>query len=164
MIESEIYKLSAADYMRVLFPAYLSGRWFFFAIAVVPFIALSFWDVCFVYVALMVVFLLCPMLLALAYLRYAFSDECVACIRRCRVQVMEHSGLKFLYMDDDGNPCGTNFFSFEEFRLVETGPRYIVLAKDKCRFRFLLLPVAQFPAFDIADYCRYDDAATCYGK
>lgn len=158
MIESEIYKLSASEYMRVLFPKYLSARWFFFAIAIVPFVVLSFWDLRFVYVALMIVFLLCPMLLALAFLRYAFSDECVACIRRCRVQVVKHLGVKFLYVDDDGNPCGTKFFSFGEFRLTEIGQRYILLAKTGSRFQFLLLPAAQFPPFDISDYCRYDAA------
>lgn len=53
---TQAYKISASDYMKVLFPAYLSDKWYVFVLLLAPFVALTFVNVNFIYVALMVLF------------------------------------------------------------------------------------------------------------
>ncbi|MCI6855891.1 MAG: hypothetical protein MR865_00440, partial [Bacteroidales bacterium] len=72
MIETQPYQVPASTYMRQLFADWLADRWWTVVAVVLPFVALSFVDVRFVYVALMAGFIVVPMLLGFVYFYYAF--------------------------------------------------------------------------------------------
>ena len=98
-ISSNIYKLSASAYMRVALMRYLCRRWWI-GVLLLPFVILSFEDSRFLFVALMVVFLVLPMFIVFVYFNLSFSPECVASIRRCRVNLTSDSIL-YYYLDDE---------------------------------------------------------------
>ena len=87
MIETQPYQVPASAYMRQLFADWLADRWWTVVAVVLPFVALSFVDVRFVYVALMAGFIVVPMLLGFVYFYYAFRPVAVSAVRRQSVRI-----------------------------------------------------------------------------
>lgn len=142
-VVSSIFKLPASAYMKVLFPLYLQRKWYIFAVLVLPFAALSFVNLNFLLVALMVVFLVVPMLLGYAYFYYALSEECISSIRRSFIEVSEF-GITRHFVDEDDCSCGDMSFEWSLFDAFEIDVNGIYLHVRKKKLSFLLIPRAAF--------------------
>lgn len=149
MPASSVYKLSAGAYMKALFPRYMRSRWYLFAVVVVPFVALSFVDINFVYVALMALFLIVPMMLGYVYFYYAFSDDCVSSIRKCRVDTTEE-GLCRRYYDDSDEEVGEQLERWDSFASAELSGEALLLYRKKKKFVFQMIPESAFP--NVSDF------------
>ncbi len=158
-VTTQIYKLSASDYMKVLFPAYLSDKWYVFVLLLVPFVALTFVNVNFIYVALMVFFFIFPMMLSFVYFYYAFSEECVDSIRRCRVTFAD-DGMRRTFFDDEGALLAEKHYGWNEFGgFMADAKKMILTAKGK-KFRYHMVPFEAFESAD--DYRRAVEILTKY--
>ena len=100
MIETQPYQVPASAYMRQLFADWLADRWWTVVAVVLPFVALSFVDVRFVYVALMAGFIVVPMLLGFVYFYYAFRPVAVSAVRRQLARI-DDAGITVVFLNDD---------------------------------------------------------------
>ena len=100
MIETQPYQVPASTYMRQLFADWLADRWWTVVAVVLPFVALSFVDVRFVYVALMAGFIVVPMLLGFVYFYYAFRPVAVSAVRRQLARI-DDAGITVVFLNDD---------------------------------------------------------------
>ena len=142
-ISSNIYKLSASAYMRVALMHYLRRRWWI-GVLLLPFVILSFEDSRFLFVALMVVFLVLPMFIVFVYFNLSFSPECVASIRRCRVNLTSDSIL-YYYLDDENNITSSKCIVFEETdRIIIDKTNILIHLKTSKTFAFYLIPISAF--------------------
>lgn len=145
--ESGIFKTGASVYVKRLFSRYLSDKWYIFVLIVLPFIALSFVNLNFIYVALMAVFIVLPMLLGFVYVYYAFSEECVLSVRRSRVRI-EDDGLEWIFYDDGDEVAGSRYYGFADICRCQTDGNYAELYLKGKGLRFLLLPLSEFSIED----------------
>lgn len=144
MIETCIYKLSSAAYMRQFFPFYLKRRWWVPVVVVAPFVFLSLWDTRFIYVALMSAFFIIPLLLGFAYFYYALSEECVSSIRKSRV-VLDKDGFVRILYDDDNEVAGTSKKEWSEFWRCVVDESGVKLFSRKNTISFEFIPANVFP-------------------
>ena len=85
-------RISSGQYMRHLFAMFLADYWLWMAMPLAVCAILAIWiDVRFIIVAMMVLFIIMPMLLALLYFYYGFSPE-------ARWSIME----KTVTLDENG--------------------------------------------------------------
>lgn len=141
--ESGIFKTDAAVYIKRLFSRYLSDKWYVFVLTVLPFIILSFFNLNFIYVALMAVFIILPMLLGFVYVYYAFSEECVSSIRRSRIKFNDNS-VEWEYVDEQNETINTRIYKWTDFCRYEITTSYVLLYPAGKGLRFLLLPLYAF--------------------
>lgn len=140
---SEIYKISAGDYMRVLFPVYLRSRWYVFALVVLPFAVLSMVSLNFVYVCLMSLFLIVPMMLGYVYFYYALSEDCVSSIRKSRVSITKRGVLREYY-DEEDKCIGGQETSWNDVLRVEIDGDKLLLFKKSGKFAFQVISSRAF--------------------
>lgn len=112
MIETNVYKLAAGAYMRELFSCYLRRKWYLFVLVACPWFLLSFLNLNFIYVGIIAIFIIIPMLLGFVYYFYAFSEECIASIRKGKIWIDENI-IKRIYLDDDGETIGEKAYSWD---------------------------------------------------
>lgn len=158
-VVTQAYKISASDYMKVLFPAYLSDKWYVFVLLLAPFVALTFVNVNFIYVALMVLFFIFPMMLSFVYFFYAFSEECVDSIRRCRV-TLDDNGMRRTFLDDEDAPKAEKHYGWNEFGGFVADSRQLRLLAKGRKYRYQLVPFEAFESAD--DYRRAVEILTKY--
>ncbi len=143
MIRSQIYKLSAGNYMRQLYPRYLKRWGWVYAIVVVALALLSVLNVNFLFVALMSVFIMLPMALGFAYFFYALGENCVESIRRGAVMITEECLLR-QFVDEEDNPVGEKKYAWKAFQSVEIVESGILLFPGKSRLAFDYIPKTAF--------------------
>lgn len=129
--------------MRQLFPLYLKRwRWIFAAVAIPP-IALSFFNLNFVYVALMLVFFALPTLLGTAYFYYSLSDECLSSIRKGRM-IMKKEGIVRQYMDDEDGIVSAKHMQWADFDNYYSDKAGLKLFLKNSRITFEYVPSEAF--------------------
>ena len=147
MIWSNIYKLSAGNYMRQLYPRYLKRWGWVYAIVVVALVLLSVVNVNFLFVALMAVLIMLPMALGFAYFFYALGENCVSPIRRGAVAVTDESLVR-RFVDDDDNLVGEKTYPWDAFQSAEIVESGILLVPGKSRLAFDYIPKSAFEGED----------------
>lgn len=143
-VEIGIYKLSSSVYVRLLFERFISARWYVLAAVVLPFVALSFVDLRFLYVALMALFIVMPMILAFVYFYYAFSEECVFSIRRGTTSFGD-KGIEREFFNDDDEPVGQQQYDWAAFSGGEFCEQGLVLFLKGKKLPFVLVPASEIP-------------------
>ena len=149
MIETQPYQVPASAYMRQLFADWLADRWWTVVAVVLPFVALSFVDVRFVYVALMAGFIVVPMLLGFVYFYYAFRPVAVSAVRRQLARI-DDAGITVVFLNDD--LCvGETRYEWAAFDDCTVADGYIRLDFVDGTYNFLLVPEDSFATEDDFD-------------
>ena len=134
--------MPASTYMRQLFADWLADRWWTVVAVVLPFVALSFVDVRFVYVALMAGFIAVPMLLGFVYFYYAFRPVAVSAVRRQLARI-DDAGITVVFLNDD--LCvGETRYEWAAFDDCTVANDYIRLDFVDATYAFLLVPQESF--------------------
>lgn len=136
--------------MRHLFPLYLRRWWWILAVVAIPPIALSFFNLNFVYVALMLVLFALPILLGTAYFYYALSDECLSSIRRGRVIVGE-GGIVRQYMDDEDEIMSVKHIQWADYDSYYSDKAGLKLFLKNRRIAFVFVPSEAFDENNFSD-------------
>lgn len=135
--------------MRQLFADWLADRWWTVVAVVLPFVALSFVDVRFVYVALMAGFIVVPMLLGFVYFYYAFRPVAVSAVRRQLARI-DDAGITVVFLNDD--MCvGETRYEWAAFDDCTVADGYIRLDFVDGTYNFLLVPEDSFATEDDFD-------------
>lgn len=141
--------MPASTYMRQLFADWLADRWWTVVAVVLPFVALSFVDVRFVYVALMAGFIVVPMLLGFVYFYYAFRPVAVSAVRRQLARI-DDAGITVVFLNDD--LCvGETRYEWAAFDDCTVANDYIRLDFVDGTYNFLLVPEDSFATEDDFD-------------
>lgn len=141
--------MPASTYMRQLFADWLADRWWTVVAVVLPFVALSFVDVRFVYVALMAGFIVVPMLLGFVYFYYAFRPVAVSAVRRQLARI-DDAGITVVFLNDD--LCvGETRYEWAAFDDCTVADGYIRLDFVDGTYNFLLVPEDSFATEDDFD-------------
>ena len=149
MIETQPYQVPASAYMRQLFADWLADRWWTVVAVVLPFVALSFVDVRFVYVALTAGFIVVPMLLGFVYFYYAFRPVAVSAVRRQLARI-DDAGITVVFLNDD--LCvGETRYEWAAFDDCTVADGYIRLAFVGGMYGFMLVPKESFATEDDFD-------------
>ena len=149
MIETQPYQVPASAYMRQLFADWLADRWWTAVAVVLPFVALSFVDVRFVYVALMAGFIVVPMLLGFVYFYYAFRPVAVSAVRRQLARI-DDAGITVVFLNDD--LCvGETRYEWAAFDDCTVANDYIRLDFVGGMYGFMLVPQESFATEDDFD-------------
>lgn len=69
------FNISSGQYMRILYSQYLKRRWLVLALPVIACAALAYWNLNFIFVALMLIFVIFPMLLTFLFFYYGMLPE-----------------------------------------------------------------------------------------
>lgn len=134
--------MPASAYMRQLFADWLADRWWTVVAVVLPFVALSFVDVRFVYVALMAGFIVVPMLLGFVYFYYAFRPVAVSAVRRQAARI-DDAGITIVYFNEEQS-VGEAHYEWAAFDDCSTADGYIRLDFVDATYAFLLVPQESF--------------------
>ena len=135
--------------MRQLFADWLADRWWTVVAVVLPFVALSFVDVRFVYVALMAGFIVVPMLLGFVYFYYAFRPVAVSAVRRQLARI-DDAGITVVFLNDD--LCvGETRYEWAAFYDCTVADGYIRLDFVGGMYGFMLVPQESFATEDDFD-------------
>lgn len=141
--------MPASAYMRQLFADWLADRWWTVVAVVLPFVALSFVDVRFVYVALMAGFIAVPMLLGFVYFYYAFRPVAVSAVRRQLARI-DVAGITVVFLNDD--LCvGETRYEWAAFDDCTVADGYIRLDFVGGMYGFMLVPQESFATEDDFD-------------
>lgn len=141
--------MPASTYMRQLFADWLADRWWTVVAVVLPFVALSFVDVRFVYVALMAGFIVVPMLLGFVYFYYAFRPVAVSAVRRQLARI-DDAGITVVFLNDD--LCvGETRYEWAAFDDCTVADGYIRLDFVGGMYGFMLVPKESFATEDDFD-------------
>ncbi len=142
-IRTNIFKISAGEYMRPLFMGFLDSRWYVFVLFILPIVGLSFWNINFIYVALIAVFFVFPMSLSYVYFYHAFSPECVEAIRQGKME-FDENGIRHIYTNDEFEQTSFKEYSWTDFSNYEFGSKYIKLYLKNSKHGLLIVPIDSF--------------------
>lgn len=132
-------KVSSSEYIRRLFAIFMTDNWVWFVIPVVAIAGLSFLNPKFIIVALMVVFIVIPMVLSLLYFNYALNNEARISIIEKGIE-LKVEGIFFKPLQDNMKACCYTWEYFKRAKFYQWG---VVLQPAK-QYRILILPSNAF--------------------
>ena len=132
-------KVSSGTYMRHLCALFMADNWLWLALPVAICAVLAIWmDVRFVIVALMVLFIVLPMVLALLYFYYGFSPE-------ARWSIMDKAitiGDNAITLDFTDERMKTHVIRGDNVRhIIEKDDAWLLMLDGK-RYTCLMLPAS----------------------
>ena len=136
---TRIFKVKASAYMSCLFRMWIGKYWYVPVGIIVPFLALIFVNILFVYVALMVLFFVIPLLVAFVYFYNAFSPQCVDAIRASRIEFGD-AGFTRYYVNDSEEITGDRFYKWSLFQRVEADDSEIKIFYTSNPMYFISIP------------------------
>ncbi len=144
-VETDLYKIETSEYIKMLYLRFVSDKWWMLLAAVVPCVALSFLNLNFIYVALIVAFIVLPMLFAFVYIVYGFADESISAIRYGKV-VIGKEGVRKIFYDAEGDTeIGCREYHSSVFSDYAVTEKFVVLRFKKMKYSCLLIPLNAFP-------------------
>ena len=132
-------QVTAGTYMRHLSLMFLADNWLWMVLPVAVCAVLAVWfDVRFVIVALMVLFVALPMVLALLYFYYGFSPEARWSIMEKNAAI-DHQGITLTFTD---GRMKTHVIAADDVReIVEKEEVWMLMLKG-ARYTCLMLPAS----------------------
>lgn len=144
MIETEIYKVAASRYGRRVVMRLASRWWWALALPLGAAIIVGIWDWRWWFVALVMIFILYPGLLFIAYYYYALSPEAVRAILPQRAQITPDAVTLIYYPIAEGcNAPKPRVIPKKDIRSVSLEGNYIDLQLDK--EEVIEIPKSAFP-------------------
>lgn len=121
------------------------------------------WDVRFLLIALMLTFIVVPMLMSFLYIYYMLTPEARMAVIRKTVEIDEGHSLRLVYLPPEQPVCDNNKFGddspkeeilpfipapetigWDEIKKVKYTSRFVVYIFHAPRLRFLLVPYTAF--------------------
>ena len=132
-------QVTAGTYMRHLSLMFLADNWLWMVLPVAVCAILAVWfDVRFIIVALMVLFVALPMVLALLYFYYGFSPEARWSIME-KNAIIDHQGITLTFTDER---MKTHVIAADDVReIVEKEDVWMLMLKG-ARYTCLMLPAS----------------------
>lgn len=132
-------KVTSGDYVKRLFSVYMARHWGWFVLPVLSLVGLSFANIKFIIVALMVIFIIIPMVLSLIYFNYALTEEARLSITEKELKVTDE-GLCIKCLNEKEQEY---FYCWLEFYGCEIGEWGIEL-QHKGWYRLFMIPATAF--------------------
>ncbi|MCX4288316.1 MAG: hypothetical protein OSJ46_02340 [Duncaniella sp.] len=107
MIVTKPFTTTSGDYMKCLLALWLPryGWWLPVMLALFAGIGISLGDVRYLIIALMIVFIVCPMVMSIFYIYYMLTPEARRAVLRKQVEIIENQQMTLTYLpaDEDDN-------------------------------------------------------------
>ena len=139
---TQAFKISPKDYQKILFNRFINRWWLVFAMIIGGISLLSFFNINFIYVALMVIFIIIPMIVTYLYFYYGLLPESRSAILEKSAEFTDE-GIVYLYKQDD-KPDRKELFKWECIKDVEVGKKWFLLVFKKNNYTFLCIPYSAF--------------------
>ena len=133
-------KISSGEYARILFGIFFSEQWIWFVLPLLLFAALSIVDIRFIIVALMVLFIVIPMVISMLYFNYLLTVETRWSIVDKKIKA--EKGKLFIEFEDGKSSPIT--IDKEEVSSVIVRSQYLLIELSVRRYQYLVVPVSAF--------------------
>lgn len=134
-------KISSGDYAKIVFAQFLSEYWVFFLFPLLIGGCLSVFDVRFLIVVLMMVFLAVPFVVMWLYFYYMLTDSMIWSVSD---KVIALADDRSMVLDFDNPKLQPVMIKSEAIKRSLTYKRYTLLQVEPNRFRFLVIPDSAF--------------------
>ena len=132
-------RVTAGEYMRNLGALFLADNWLWMAMPLAVCGVLAYWlDVRFIIVALMVLFVVLPMILALLYFYYGFSPEAQWSIME-KTATLDDEGMTLTFTDER---MKKHVIGWDDVRYIIDQRDVVMLMLKGQRYRCLMLPAS----------------------
>lgn len=132
-------RVSSGTYMRQVFFLFLADNWLWMVMPVAVCAVLALWiDVRFAIVAMMVLFIVLPMVLALLYFYYGFSPEARWSIMDKTIDVQQDG----LHLDFADERMQKHVIRWDDVRSIIEKDDVVMLMLDGKRYTCLMLPAS----------------------
>ena len=144
-------RVSSGQYMRHLFTMFLADYWLWMAMPLAVCAILAIWiDVRFIIVAMMVLFIIMPMVLALLYFYYGFSPEARWSIMEKTV-TLDENGITLDFTDDRMKKHAIRWDDVHY--IIEKDDAVMLMLNGGRRYTCLMLPASVVNP-DVAQFLR----------
>lgn len=131
--------VTAGEYMRHLCTLFLADNWLWMVLPLAVCGVLAYWiDVRFIIVALMVLFVVMPMILGLIYFYYGFSPEARWSIME-KTATLDDKGLNLFFTDER---MKTHAIGWDDVRHIIEKEDVVMLMLKGRRYRCLMFPAS----------------------
>ena len=138
-IQTELCSVTSSVYMRHLCSLFLADNWLWMVLPVAICAVLAIWiDVRFIIVALMVLFVVLPMILALLYFYYGFSPEARWSIME-KTATLDNEGITLSFTDER---MKKHAIRWDDVRYIIEKNDVIMLMLTGKRYTCLMLPAS----------------------
>ena len=144
-------RVTSGQYMRQLFMMFLADYWLWMAMPLAVCAILAIWiDVRFIIVAMMVLFIIMPMVLALLYFYYGFSPEARWSIMEKTV-TLDENGITLDFTDDRMKKHAIRWDDVHY--IIEKDDAVMLMLNGGRRYTCLMLPASVVNP-DVAQFLR----------
>ena len=131
--------VTAGDYMRNLGALFLADNWLWMVMPLAVCGVLAYWlDVRFIIVALMLLFVVLPMILALLYIYYGISPEAQWSIME-KTATLDDEGITLTFTDER---MKTHVIHWDDVRYIIEQKDVVMLMLKAKRYRCLMFPAS----------------------
>ena len=131
------FSITSSVYTKLVFRAYLMRYWWLYALPLAALIALTFYNINFIYTILMLCFIIYPMAMIMVYFWYLLTKEIRWSILE-KEMTADASGIK-LYFEDFSQSL-----KWSEFSGYTTTSKYLLLNFGIRRFTYFVVPFDVF--------------------
>lgn len=136
------FKISPKDYQKILFNRFINRWWFIFALLIGGISLLSVFNINFIYVALMVIFIIIPMIVTYLYFYYGLLPESRSAILEKSAEFTDN-GITYIYKQED-KPDRIEVFNWDSIKGIEVGRKWVLLVFKRNDYTFLCIPYSAF--------------------
>lgn len=145
-ITTNSFKVSGGEYVEILFKLFVGRWWWIGAIAVIGVFSLSAININFIYVALMLIFIVIPMIMAFLYIYYGLVPE-------SRLSILEKSAIISsdaieLHFEKEDGIVKIEHLNFNSFTRYVPKKKCLLLVYRGRNYRFLVIPYTAFKCAD----------------
>lgn len=145
MLSLPVFCISSSEYSRILVGRYLASVWWIYTIPGLAFVGIGFFDIRFLFLAAIYIFLVIPASVAFSLISYGLLPENSLSIMPHRIDVDEER-LTFSFHDKD-NPeivVKTQQILWGDIAKINPSAKQLILCLKKARFRFIVIPYTAF--------------------
>ena len=125
MIRTSEFTIAPSATAAQLAQQWLWKRWFLFVVPVVVLLVMGLWDLRWLIVAMMVIFILWPLALFFVWCTTALAPDAVSASRPHSV-IFGERGMTIEYAPEEGfRPIAPEFIAWKDVREIEQGGKYL---------------------------------------
>lgn len=147
MVRTAPFKIDSWTYTSMLVKMYLKGVWYLYALPFVIFVIVGFWDIRFLILAAIYVFLAMPMIMAFAIIFYGLNEESrYSILKHCIVA--ESNGVNVVHINEDESIGEKEFIPWNRFSAIHPTSEYLILQLNSKKYSFVAVPYSSFDSKD----------------
>lgn len=142
--ETEPYRTGSRQYMQAIAGLWAGRWWWTIILPIVVFLILAGTiDIVYAFVALIMLFIIVPMVMSFLYFYYALTPESIMAMRNKRLSIIKDDGITVIYEPDDDS-SRPRFppvkIKWDELSGIEYRTHDIILHLKGSRYRFIIIP------------------------